>query len=267
MQARCRWKEGRENMLRLLDRLYEKDHVWFAVGWIVAYVVLASEADALSLDLGVAKLVTAPVLMLMSVLLWAWVRHARLEGLLGLRAPMVPASRMLWYLPLAIVAAKKLFFGVMVTGSALECLCSLLAMCFVGFIEELVFRGLLFRGMDESNHTSAVVVSSITFGIGHIVNLFNATAQDLVSTLAQIAFAVAVGFAMVYTLLKSGSIWPCVIFHSANNALGIFENEAAQIALFGSTNAAILAGLAVSIPLCVGYVIYLMRLPDASQTV
>ncbi len=254
-------------MLKLLDRLYEKDHVWFAVGWIVAYVVLASEADAISLDLGTAKLVTAPALLAMSALLWAWVRHAHLEGRLGLCEPAVPAVRMLWYLPLALVAAKKLFFGIVPQGTALECLCYVLAMCCVGIIEELVFRGLLFRGMDESNHTNAVVVSSVTFGIGHIVNAFNASDQSLFVTLGQIAFAVAVGFAMVYTLLKSGSIWPCVVFHAANNALGIFENEAAQIALFGSTNAAILAGLAVSIPLCVGYVIYLMRLPDASQTV
>lgn len=249
-------------MLKLLDRLYEKDHVWFAVGWIVAYVVLASEADAISLDLGTAKLVTAPALLAMSALLWAWVRHAGLGEYLGLRAPSVRASRLLWYLPLAIIALKKLFFGVAPQGTALECLCYVLAMCCVGFIEELVFRGLLFRGMDEGDHTSAVVVSSVTFGIGHIVNLFNASGQDLPVTLGQMAFAVAVGFALVYTLLKSGSIWPCVLFHAVNNALSILENETAQAALFGSANAAILVSLAVSIPLCVGYVIYLRRLPD-----
>jgi len=250
-------------MLKLLDKLYEKDHVWYAVGWIVAYVVLASEADAFSLELGTAKLVTFPVLLAMSVLLWLWVRHARLEERFGFCAPKVTAARMLWYLPLAIIAVKKLFFGFAPQGSSLECLCYALAMCCVGFIEELVVRGFLFRAMDESGRTSAAVVSSVTFGIGHIVNLFNATGQDLFTTMGQIVFAVSVGFAMVYTLLKSGSIWPCVIFHAANNAFGAFENEAAQVALFGSVEAALLVGLAVSIPLCVGYVIYLLRLPDA----
>lgn len=254
-------------MLKLLDRLYERDHVWYAVGWIVAYVVLASEADALSLDLGTAKLVTFPVLLAMSALLWIWVRHAGLEGRFGLCAPKVTAARMLWYLPLATIAAKKLFFGIAPQGSALECLCYASAMCCVGFIEELVFRGFLFRAMDESGRTSAVVVSSLTFGIGHIVNLFNTSGQDLFCTVGQIAFAVSVGFALVCTLLKSGSIWPCVIFHAANNALGAFENETAQVALFGSAEAALLAGLAVSIPLCVGYVIYLLRLPDAETAV
>ncbi len=250
-------------MLKLLDRLYEKDHVWYAVGWIVAYVVLASEADAASLDLGTPKLVTAPVLFAMTVLLWTWVRHAGLGERFGLCAPNVSARRMLWYVPLAIVATKKLFFGIAAQGSALECLCYVLAMCFVGYIEELVVRGLLFRGMEENGRTSAVVVSSVTFGLGHIVNLFNATGQDLFTTLVQIVSAIAVGFVLVMTLLKSGSIWPCVIFHAANNAFSAFENEAAQIALFGSRGMAILASLAISLCLCVGYAVYLLRLPDA----
>ena len=66
--------------MKLLDKLYEKNHLTFAIVWIVAYVMIASTADGISLDLGTAKLVSVPVLAALTVLLWAWIRHAKLEG-------------------------------------------------------------------------------------------------------------------------------------------------------------------------------------------
>ena len=71
--------------MKLLDKLYEKSHLTFAIVWIVAYVVLASTADGISLDLGTEKLVTVPVLAALTALLWAWIRHAKLEGFFFLR--------------------------------------------------------------------------------------------------------------------------------------------------------------------------------------
>lgn len=251
-------------MFKLFDRLYHKDEVTHAVFWIVAYVVLASVADGISQDVGIVKLATAPILVVMSVALWAWVSHAGLREAYGLTAPRATAARMLWYFPLAILATKKLWFGVTMRGTALECALFVVSMCCAGFLEEVIFRGLLFRGMEKSNRTSAIVVSSLTFGMGHIVNAFNASGQTLTVTLAQIVFAVSVGFVLVFVLLKCGSIWPCVVFHAVNNALVIFEDEAAQVALFGSYNQALLVSLGSSLVVAALYVLYLMRLPDAN---
>jgi len=247
----------------LFDRLYHKDEVTHAVIWIIAYVVLASVADGISQDVGIVKLATAPVLVVLSVALWAWVSHAGLREAYGLTAPCATAAHMLWYLPLAILATKKLWFGVTMGGTALECALFVVSMCCAGFLEEVIFRGLLFRGMEKSNRTSAIVVSSLTFGMGHIVNAFNASGQTLPVTLAQIVFAVSVGFVLVFVLLKCGSIWPCVVFHAVNNALAIFEDEAAQVALFGSYSQAMLVTLGTSLAIVALYVLYLMRLPDA----
>ena len=249
--------------MNLLDKLYGKNHITFAIVWIVAYVVLASMADDISLDLGTAKIVTVPVLAAMSVLLGAWVRHAKNEGLFAFTTPSVPAARLLFYVPAIIVAAKKVFFGFNPQAPAIECALWVASMVFVGYLEELIFRGFLFRAMDEENRTRAIIVTSITFGIGHIVNLFNASGQDLVMTLCQIAFAVSVGFMLVMMLLKSGSLWPCIIFHMVNNALSIFEDEAAQIALFGSEQAAMLVGVSAGCLIALAYALYLAKaLPD-----
>ena len=86
-------------------------------------------------------------------------------------------------------------------------------------------------GMARTNVKSAIIVSSLTFGIGHIVNLFNG--QQPIETLVQIVFAVAVGFTLVIIFYKGRSLLPCILFHSINNSLSAFEktNEEAVVNL------------------------------------
>ena len=250
--------------MKLLDRLYEKSHFWFAIVWIVAYVLVASYGDAASAELGVTKLVTAPALIAMSVLLWAWVRHARLEGFFALGSPVATPARMLFYLPLVVVATKKLWLGATASLPPLDCACWVVSMIGVGFVEELIFRGFLFRALDEEGRTKAIVISSITFGLGHIVNLFNTSGQGLLLTLGQIVFAVSVGFMLVEVMLKSGSMWPAIIFHMVNNALSVFEDEAAGLAFFGSATMAVVAAVVTGALVSLAYAIYLAKTqPDA----
>ena len=59
-----------------------------------------------------------------------------------------------------------------------------------GYIEEIFFRGFLFRGMAKENLRSAIIVSAVTFGAGHIVNLANTA--DTLGVLLQIAYAIAI---------------------------------------------------------------------------
>lgn len=92
----------------------------------------------------------------------------------------------------------------------------------VGFLEEMIFRGLLFAAIAKDNVKSAIVISSVTFGIGHIINLFNGSGMELVNNLCQIVFAIAVGFLLVTIFYRGGSLLPCILVHSAINTLGTF---------------------------------------------
>lgn len=74
----------------------------------------------------------------------------------------------------------------------------------VGFSEEAIFRGLPFTAIAKDNIKSAVIISSVTFGIGHIINLFNGSGMDLVNNLCRIVFAVAYTLILAKTLPKSG---------------------------------------------------------------
>ena len=100
-----------------------------------------------------------------------------------------------------------------------------MSMCCVGFLEEVIFRGLLFRAMEKDNLKTAMIVSSLTFGLGHIVNLFNGSGMDLASSMTQIVLAVLLGFVLVLIFYYGKSLIPCILFHSANNALKVFSAD------------------------------------------
>ena len=93
----------------------------------------------------------------------------------------------------------------------------------VGFLEELIFRGFLFRAMCKDNVKSAIIVSSITFGIGHIVNLLNGA--ELLSTLLQVCYAIAIGFLFTIIVYYGKSLIPCILCHSIVNSLSVFAVE------------------------------------------
>ena len=121
----------------------------------------------------------------------------------------------------------NLWYGVTLNYGALESLLYVLSMLCVGFLEEIIFRGLLFNAMREGSERAAVIVSSLTFGIGHIINLVNGSGAELVPNLLQVVYATAAGFMFVMMYCKSKSLIACIAAHGIFNALSVFANEAA----------------------------------------
>ena len=186
----------------MLKKLYEKSEIWFAAAWIIAYVVLASMGDNVSADLGVDKIVTLPILIVLSAILYFFVRKNGLTEKYGLCKPRLPAAKMLYYIPMLVLLTANLWYGVALNQSPLETVLYVLSMFCVGFLEEMIFRGLLFQAMAKDGVKSAIIVSSVTFGIGHIVNLFNGSGAELLPNLLQVLYAVAVGFAFLFNKIK-----------------------------------------------------------------
>ena len=91
----------------------------------------------------------------------------------------------------------------------------------VGFIEEIIFRGFLFKAISKENIKKGIIISSITFGIGHIVNLINGS--PLIPTIIQIIYAISLGYLFVIIFYKSKSLLPCIITHAIINSLSIFN--------------------------------------------
>ena len=76
----------------MIKKLYEKSEIWFAVAWIIVYVVLASIGDNMSMSIGLMKSVTLPILIVLSVVLYLFVKKNGLSEKYGLCKSSIPAS-------------------------------------------------------------------------------------------------------------------------------------------------------------------------------
>ena len=236
-----------------MKKLYEKNELTFAIVCIAAYCVLQSLANPLNQVIGIEYAASAAFCVLQTVVLFAFIRKNNLQKRYGLCKSPVPASRFLYYVPLVILASGNLWNGFTLNYSPAETVCRIVCMLCVGFLEEVIFRGLLFQAIAKDNIESAVVISSVTFGIGHIINLFNGSGMDLVNNLCQIVFAIAVGFLLVTIAYRGGSLLPCIIVHAAINTLSTFANDT------NLTTEMHLLHLAVLIAVTVVYTLILTR--------
>lgn len=209
-----------------MKKLYEKNEQAFAIVWIVVYCVLLSLANPLNEKIGIEYSASTIFCILLTIILFAFIRKNKLQERYGLCKSPVPARRFLYYMPLIIIATGNLWNGAAVNYSLLEAVCRIACMLCVGFLEEVIFRGFLFVSIAKDNVKSAIIISSVTFGIGHLINLFNGSGMDLATNLCQICFAIAIGFLLVTIFYRGGSLFPCIIVHSAINTLSTFANKA-----------------------------------------
>ena len=232
-----------------MKKLFDKDEVWFAVGWIVVYVLAFGNADTLSESIGVPKLLTCAVGFLLTLLLLGFVSKWKLLEYVGLCSMRGRVRDYLYFIPLILISSVNFWNGLAMNVSPLEAFLYILSMCFVGILEELIFRGLLFKGMSKDSITAALIVSSLTFGVGHIVNLLYGA--PLVDTLLQLLYASGIGFCYTAIFIVSGSIWPCILSH-------IFVNASSVFALAPDTAFNVFTAVLVTV-ICVFYGLWLLR--------
>lgn len=213
----------------MLKKLYDKNRILFSVLWIIAYCVLMSLGDALSSTLGVDKSISLAIGILLSAVLAYFLKKHGLLASYGLCRAKASPRIMLYYIPVAVMLTANLWYGVKVNYGAVETVFYIFTMLCVGFLEEVIFRGLLFNAMRKDSEKIAVAVSSLTFGIGHIINLFNGSGAQLIPNLLQIIYATSAGFMFVMIYCMSKSLVSCIVAHGVFNALSVFANDALTI--------------------------------------
>ena len=205
-----------------MHQLYAKNELSFSLIWITLYVFLFSISDNLSSFIGATKIITVPACVLFVLFLWNWIRQNHLEEKYGLCKFQGTAKRYLYFIPLVFLASCNLWNGVTLRLSLFESILYVISMLCVGLIEEILFRGFLFKALCRKKKLKqAILISSLTFGIGHIINLLNGA--ELFFTLLQICYAVTIGFLFTVLFYKSQSLIPCIITHSAINSLSAFS--------------------------------------------
>jgi uncharacterized protein len=237
--------------------------VWHAIGWIGMYVALVGIGDWLSGLVGVPNSVTTVLLVALSALLILYLRRDGWLSYHGVR----PFRRSdldgtLRYIPLVLIAVMQYTKGLRDDLDLTAVLLIFALMICVGFLEELIFRGMLFRGIQRSsNLTRAVVISGVTFGIGHVVNLARGMAP--VDQAIQIGFGVVLGIVLALLFAVTGTIVPLIVFHALLNISGnVTVADPASESLM----------LAATTVLCASYAAYLVTVlrrrgpsPDMSE--
>lgn len=209
----------------MIKKFYDKNELLFSIIWIIVYCVLASIGDNLSDALGISKVITLPILFVLSLILFLFIKRNNLSEKYGFCKADIAASKMLFYIPVIILLTANMWYGFRLNMSLLETILYILSMFCVGFLEELIFRGLLFNAMLENGKHFAIIVSSVTFGVGHIINMINGSGAELLANLLQVVYAIAVGFMFVMIYYRTKSLIPCIITHGVFNALSAFANE------------------------------------------
>lgn len=236
----------------MLYKLYQNNEVLFAVFWIVIYCVLLGTIRGNYGDSSIWMLVALVAIGGAATL---FITRRGLGEQYGLSHWPRDTARYWFFLPVIVLATGNLWGGFGMTYPAKLQVVAVVSMALVGYVEEVIFRGFLFTGMlKTSNVTFAIVVSALTFGIGHIVNLF--TGQASVETVLQVIFAVAWGFILTVLFYKCGSLWPCILVHSAIDVCSTFSRD---------NHIAAWVYICTTIVVAVVYCVYLLRLPPESR--
>ena len=201
-------------------KLYRKNEILFAVLAIVVYVVVCGNLRSMGDDNPYMTL----FLLAYAAVLFVFVKRNGLTGYYGLSGWARNNRQMLYFLPLWVLASGNLWGGIVPKYTGTGLVCAVISFALVGFVEEMIFRGFLFRAMlKDGKASTAIIVSAVTFGVGHIVNLL--TGHGSLETFVQMGFAVAVGFLFTMAYFKSGSLWPVILSHSLIDVFSVFSGR------------------------------------------
>lgn len=254
-----------------MKKLYEKNAVAFALVWIGLYVIIMNIAlqfcngfDDLANKTVSQILVPVGCISILALASTLWIAGNGLSATFGLCRFRGNARAFLWFLPLALMSCINLKNGLALSAPLPIAILMSVNLAVGGYVEEIIFRGFLFRAMARDNLRNAIIVSAATFGAGHIVNLFNTA--DHFGVFLQIAYAIAIGFLYTIIVYKGGSLWPCIISHMFVNASSVFAPEQGPLnrlvaAVFGQAtpNTVQLCSAVLIIVLSGGYGLWLWK--------
>jgi membrane protease YdiL (CAAX protease family) len=192
------------------SRFAERHPYWFVaileVVVIFVYLLAGTIAHFMSLTslelYGLANLgLTVIAIIMLTVMGW-W-------KVVGFRPTDKPAT-LLYFLVPFLPMVINFIPGVEVTSFSLfaEILVTTLM---VGFVEETFFRGLMLNSLKARGVWRAAIITSVLFGLTHAMNML--TGKSVAEDVAQIFYAMAIGFAYAALVLKKGILWPLILAH------------------------------------------------------
>lgn len=213
-----------------MTKLYRKSELGFALVWIGLYVVVMNIAlqfcgglDDLENKTIAQMLVPVICILVLAITATLWIIRNGFTEKFGLCPFKGNLKSFLWFVPLILMSCTNLKNGLALSASLGVALLMAANLALGGYVEEIIFRGFLFRALAKEDLRTAIIVSAVTFGAGHIVNVFNTA--DILGVLLQVGYAIVIGFLYTVIVYKGGSLWPCVASHVFVNGTSVFALE------------------------------------------
>ena len=202
-----------------MKKIFEKNETLFCILLVLLYIIVNSYCIQNFGLIDYRSAIVNTIFSMFLIVLIIILKRIKYYGLTTIKN----SKKYLFFIPLFLIPTVNLWNGISINNSTKEMVFYILTMINVGFIEEIIFRGFLFKMMEKDNVKIAIIVNAITFGIGHIINLLNGA--ELIPTLMQICYAFSIGYLFVIIFYKSKSLIPCIITHSLINSLSVFNIE------------------------------------------
>lgn len=240
---------GKEDNMR---KFYEKKEILFAVLWILVYCFATIPIRG---NLGDESVWMLVALLVIAIGITLFVKKNHLEEKYGLNRWPKNTKRFLFFIPMWILVTGNLWGGFGIAYDGMAQVFAVLSMLLIGYVEEMLFRGFLFKALiPKDGIVISVIICSVTFGIGHIVNLL--AGQANIETVVQVFFAIAWGFIFTMVFYRSGSLIPCIIAHGLVDGFSKFALDRGDDMLMEWIY------MIATIVVAIFYCIYLIRLPD-----
>ncbi|MFI3209075.1 MAG: CPBP family intramembrane glutamic endopeptidase [Eubacteriales bacterium] len=132
----------------------------------------------------------------------------------------------LFLLLAALSLASEAFMGTEML-SRVHIMAYLGTMFLVGFVEELIFRGVIAEtliqhfGTTRGGIWAATAISGVIFGSAHI---FNIVEVELLGVFVQIAVASVLGMLLAAIYYRSGNLWVCILIHAGLDAASLISS-------------------------------------------
>lgn len=130
---------------------------------------------------------------------------------------------LVWALPCFMVAFINFPYSALISGEASIARIDLLGLYIayvisIALLEELIFRGVLSLVINDllkdKKHKVLLssIICSLIFSLFHLTNLF--VGADIGSVLLQCFYTFLIGAMLMVTMLKTNSIWLCILIHA-----------------------------------------------------
>ena len=192
-----------------------------------------------------SEVITATVLFLIVTLLRWWKKigfKGINKGSFKFLLPVIVLILLLLNLAWVQDDSSRWFLGF---DTPSEALALLGVMLLLGFVEEGIFRGILFYGLSTRlTPFYTVLITAFIFGSFHFVNLF--TGESFNGVLYQSIHAFSMGFLYASLRLQLGAVWPLMLLHASwDMTLFILQTVGKHTE---EADLTLTSGLAISIP-------------------